>query len=367
MQTSPKAALLPITPSRLTLARLTLARLTLACLALALVAWTTPSASAQQTLQSVRKAGVVTCGVIADEDDYSEADTHGDLTALGADYCRAVSAEIFGDPTHARFLTLPDEPSARAKLRDGKIDVLFGATPDPLIGAVYHLAYGPPLLIDGQGFLVSDRSGVKSIQDLSGKRVCFINAAPPEQTLYDALEPRLKTPELRFPYSERGEMEIALLDGHCDAITGDVSWMANVRASFGKRRAEFSILPETISIDPFSPAYRTDDPQWAALIDWTVWTALQAEIHGIDHQSFARMRQSKELVVQRLLGTTPWIAKALGLRDDAFAHAILWVGNAKEIYDRDVGENSRLQLPRGKSAPIQKGGVLWALPAEPLQ
>jgi general L-amino acid transport system substrate-binding protein len=339
----------------------------LACLTVVLFAWTAPSASAQQTLQSVRKAGVVTCGVIADEDDYSEADTHGDLTALGADYCRSVSAEIFGDPSHARFLTLPDEPSARAKLRDGKIDVLFGVTPDPLIGAVYRLAYGPPLLIDGQGFLVSNRSGVKSLDDLSGKRVCFINAAPPEQTLYDALEPRLKAPELRFPYSERGEMEIALLDGHCDAITGDVSWMANVGASFNKRRTEFSILPNTISVDPFSPAYRTGDPQWAALIDWTVWTALQAEIHGIDHPSFVQMQQSKDPVVRRLLGETPWIAKALGLGDDAFAHALWFVGNAEEIYDRDVGKYSRLQLTRGKSAPIQKGGALWALPVEPLQ
>ena len=339
----------------------------LACLTVVLFAWTAPSASAQQTLQSVRKAGVVTCGVIADEDDYSEADTHGDLTALGADYCRSVSAEIFGDPSHARFLTLPDEPSARAKLRDGKIDVLFGVTPDPLIGAVYRLAYGPPLLIDGQGFLVSNRSGVKSLDDLSGKRVCFINAAPPEQTLYDALEPRLKAPELRFPYSERGEMEIALLDGHCDAITGDVSWMANVRASFNKRRTEFSILPDTISVDPFSPAYRTGDPQWAALIDWTVWTALQAEIHGIDHPSFVQMQQSKDPVVRRLLGKTPWIAKALGLGDDAFAHALWFVGNAEEIYDRDVGKYSRLQLARAKSAPIRKGGVLWALPVEPLQ
>ncbi len=342
-------------------------KIALACLTVVLFAWTAPSAFAQQTLQSVRKAGIVTCGVIADEDDYSEADTHGDLTALGADYCRSVSAEIFGDPSHARFLTLPDEPTARAKLRDGKIDVLFGATPDPLLGAVYHSAYGPPLLIDGQGFLVSNRSGVTSLDGLSGKRVCFINAAPPEQTLYDALEPRLKTPELRFPYSERGEMEIALLDGHCDAITGDVSWMANVRASFNKRRTEFSILPDTISVDPFSPAYRTGDPQWAALIDWTVWTALQAETHGIDHPHFVQMQQSKDPVVQRLLGKTPWIAKALGLGDDAFAHALWFVGNAEEIYDRDVGKYSRLQLTRGKSAPIQKGGALWALPVEPLQ
>ena len=334
-------------------------------LALGLWFWTMPTAAAQQTLESVRKAGVVTCGIIADEDDYSEADTHGNLSAFGADYCRALSAEIFGDPSHARFLTLPDEPGALAKLRDRKVEVVFGATPNPVIGGLSHIAYGPPLLIDGQGFLVSHRSGIRTLAELSGKRVCFINAAPPEQILYDALEPRLSTPELRFPYSERGEMEIALLDGHCDAITGDVSWMANVRASFNNRRGEFEVLADTISTDPFSPAYRDDDRQWASLIDWTVWAALQAETHGIDHGSFNAMQQSRDPVVQRLLGRTPWIGRALGLRDEAFARAIRLVGNAGEIYERDVGV--ALQLPRGRNRPAEQGGILWALPVEPLQ
>ncbi len=57
-------------------------------------------------------------------------------------------------------------------------------------------------------------------------------------------------------------MEAALVDGHCDAITGDISWMANVRAAFHAQVSRFTVLPETISIDPLAPAYRTGDAQW---------------------------------------------------------------------------------------------------------
>ncbi len=324
-------------------------------------------ARAGTILDKVRAAGSLTCGVVSDEDDYSEADRHGNLTRLGADLCRAMAAEILGAADRARFLTLRDEPEGLRTVRDGKVDVLFGATPDPVIGQVYKVGFGPPVFIDGQGFLVSKRSGVRTVADLAGKPVCFINAAPPEQTLYDALDPHLRVPTTHFPFSERGEMEVALMNGHCDVVTGDVSWMAGIRASFGKHGGDFTVLPDTISIDPFSPAFRDDDPRWNALVSWTVWALLQAEAHGVTQANVAAMRTSGDPVARRLAGAMPWIAKALGIGDDGFAHAIAAVGNYGELYERDVGMGSTLRLPRGRNQLAVNGGLLWALPVEPLQ
>ena len=335
------------------------AALSLACLC--------PPAHAGTLLEKVKTAGSLTCGVVSDEDDYSEADRHGDLTKLGADFCRALAAELFEDAGRARFLTLRDEPEALRAVRDGKVDILFGATPDPVIGQIDKVAFGPPIFFDGQGFLVSKRSGVQTIAGLAGKLVCFINAAPPEQTLYDALDPHLKMPTAHFPFSERGEMEVAMMDGHCPIITGDVSWLANIRAGFRNRGDAFTLLPDTISIDPFSPAYRASDQQWAALVSWTIWALLQAEEHGVTQANVSAMRTSADPVVRRLAGATPWIGKALGISDNAFAHAIAAVGNYGEIYDRDVGSTSRLQLPRGHNRLAIDGGLMWSLPIEPLQ
>ena len=339
----------------------------LAAAAVLLLAVLCQPAHAGTTLDAVRAAGTLTCGVVSDEDDYSEADQHGDLTRLGADLCRALAAEIFGDGSRARFLTLRDEPDGLKAVRDGKADILFGATPDPVIGQAYKVAFGPPVFIDGQGFLVSRRSGVRTAADLAGRLVCFINASPPERTLYDALDPHLKVPTAHFPFSERGEMEVAMMDGHCDAITGDISWMANIRAGFGRRRDGFAVLPDTITVDPLAPAFRGGDPQWAALVSWTVWALLQAEEHGVTRANVAAMRGSADPVARRLAGSAPWIGKALGIGDDGFAHAIATVGNYGELYDRDVGEGSPLHLPRGRSQLAVKGGLMWALPAEPLQ
>ncbi len=338
----------------------------LALLTAVLLAWPRPSV-AGETLDAVRQAGTLACGVVEDVDDYSEADTHGNLSALGADGCRAMAAEIFGDPGKARIVSLPDEPSGLAAVRDRKVSVLFGATPNPVVGAAYDAGFGPPIFYDGQGFLVANDKNIASLADLGGRRVCFINASPPEQGLYDALEPRLQQKELRFPYSERGEMEAALVGGHCDAITGDVSWMANARAAFHAQTERFTVLPDTISLDPLSPAYHTGDPQWASLVDWTVWALLQAEEHGVTQANVDGMRESSDPAVQRLTGAVPWIGKALGVPDDAFRHAVQAVGNYGEMFDRDVGRGSRLGLPRGRNALASRGGLMWALPVEPLQ
>ncbi|MBE7210249.1 MAG: transporter substrate-binding domain-containing protein [Gluconacetobacter diazotrophicus] len=318
------------------------------------------------TLEAVRKNGVLRCALVSDEDDYSEADTHGDLTALGADLCRALAAEVLGDGHRARFLVQPDEPAGLEAVRSGRADVLFGATPDPVTGAVKHLAFGPPVFFDGQGFLVRRELNVGSPAGLSGKNVCFINAAPSERTLYDGLEPTLATPERHFPYSERGEMNVALLDGHCDAVTADLSILANVRASFGNRAGGFSILDGTVSTDPFAPAVRDGDPAWLAIVDWTVWALVQAEQHGVTHANLLASRQGRDPAARRLAGE-PWIARTLGLDDLAFARAIAAVGNYGEIYDRDVGRDSKLGLPRGRNQPAEQGGLLWALPVQPAQ
>jgi hypothetical protein len=52
----------------------------------ALLLGTSQPAMAGETLDAIRHAGTISCAVVTDVDDYSEADTHGDLSALGADF-----------------------------------------------------------------------------------------------------------------------------------------------------------------------------------------------------------------------------------------------------------------------------------------
>ena len=54
-------------------------------------------ASAQATLDTVKKRGKVLCGVSPSSAGYSFADDKGEWTGLDVDYCKALAAAVLGD------------------------------------------------------------------------------------------------------------------------------------------------------------------------------------------------------------------------------------------------------------------------------
>jgi len=65
---------------------------------------------------------------------------------------------------------------------------------------------------------------------------------------------------------------------------------------------------------------------------------------------------------RRLLGVTPELGQSLKL-DPAWAYnAIRAIGNYGELYERTMGEDTPVALPRGPNNLHTNGGLLYALP-----
>ena len=67
-------------------------------------------------------------------------------------------------------------------------------------------------------------------------------------------------------------------------------------------------------------------------------------------------------LLRRLLGVTPELGKALKLDPKWVVNAIKAVGNYGEMFERNLGRNSPLGLPRGLNEQWTKGGLIYALP-----
>jgi general L-amino acid transport system substrate-binding protein len=335
--------------------------LLLAAIAAAVLTGAVPSARAAGTLDSVRAAGALACGVVTEETDYSKDDTHGGLDDLGGELCKAVATAVLGANARAKVVGHPDERAALLELAAGHTDLLIGVTPTATKAATYGVMFGPPVFFDGQGVMVSRTSGIRSLADLAGKQVCYIDNTENEWQLAPGLEAR-GIALRRFPFQEMGEMDAALVTGHCAAETADVSQLAEQRAAFHDRRKDFVILPETITFDPLAPAVRQDDPRWADVVTWALAALVQAEASGVTRANVAAMLGSDDPTVRRLLGRDRAAARALGLADDWAATMIAAFGNYGEIYDRTVGPGTELNLPRGRNALWRDGGLLFPLP-----
>ena len=319
------------------------------------------AAHAGQVLDRVRAQHHLNCGVVIDQDDFSKEDTHGNLAVLGADLCRAVTAAVLGADARVVVSAYPDEPTGLQALKAGRIDMLAGGTPSLQDRAHYPVAFGPTVFYDAQGFLALTNSPIKTLRDLAGKSICYIDST----AAADALGPAFKARGIKylpFPFEEVGEMEAALVTGHCAAITADVTQLANMRAVFLGQRHNYSILPETITDDPWAPIYPDDDKAWGEIVDWTITALLQAEASGVTQANVEEKRASDDPVTRRLLGTDRGPVLALGLDREWSVRAIKAVGNFGEVFDRDVGQASPLRLDRGQTKLWTQGGLLYPMP-----
>ena len=71
---------------------------------------------------------------------------------------------------------------------------------------------------------------------------------------------------------------------------------------------------------------------------------------------------SKDPVVQRILGTSEDTGKLLGLDKEWLTRAIKAVGNYGESFERNVGQGSLLKIDRGLNNLWTKGGLQYAPP-----
>jgi general L-amino acid transport system substrate-binding protein len=159
-----------------------------------------------------------------------------------------------------------------------------------------------------------------------------------------------------------GEMEAALVDGRCRAMTADASKIARGRTGFHAQVQNFVVLPELITLDPLSPVIAAGDAEWARVVDWTGYALVEAEILGITQANADGLSRTGDDTIRTLLGTRHGLGWPLGLADGWGLKLIDAVGNYGELFARDLGEKSRFDLARGLNKPWTQGGLLWAPP-----
>ena len=326
-----------------------------------LITVATPRAHAGATLDRIRAAASLNCGVNTEEPEYSTQDAHGNHTVFDVDICRALAVAVLGPSAKFNIVSFRDEQDALKALKSGEISVLATGTPNFINSANRGFGFARPIFYDYQAFLVNKTMGIASPKDLAGRKVCFLSGNELEMQLQGYMQ-REKIKWLPFPFQEEGEMEAALVTRNCAAITADVSQLAYERLGFKSVANNFEILPDVIAKDPLAPTYTLDDPQWATIVNWTVEVLIQAEESGVTQANLAAMKMSDDVVIRRLLGVQRGYGQLVGLDDAWAARVIEAVGSYGEMFERDLGSGSVMKLPRGANNLWTQGGLMYALP-----
>ncbi|TCZ56579.1 amino acid ABC transporter substrate-binding protein [Roseicella aquatilis] len=313
------------------------------------------------TLSAVRARGMLSCGISTGDPAWSQPDSRGVWQGMDADLCRAIAAAVLGSPDRLVWQHLTGQNRFPA-LVTGQVEVLTRTTTWTFMrDAQLGLNFTAPNFYDGQGFLVRADSGVTAAKQLDGASVCFVSASTHELNLTDWS----RAQGIRFTpviFADKDEARRAYESGRCDSYSGDASQLAAIRAAFPDPRAH-ALLPDRISKEPYAPAVKQGDDQWFDIVRYVVFGLVEAEELGITRANAEAMRaESPSPAVQRLLGRTGDLGPAVGLDRAWLLNAIKAVGNYGEIYDRHLGKDSPVGLPRGLNDLWTRGGLMVAPP-----
>jgi general L-amino acid transport system substrate-binding protein len=320
-------------------------------------------------LETVRDRGTLNCGVNDAVPGFGFVDESGEFSGFDIDFCRAIAAAVLGDAEAVEFKPLTAEQRFTA-LQSGEIDVLvrnttWTSTRDGAEGA----AFVTTTFYDGQGMMVRSDAGFGSIDDMAGTTICVLSGTTTELNLAT----RFNAAGLDFTplsFEDNDTLREAFLSDQCDGWTSDKSQLAAHRSTFPEAEGgpeALVIMEETFSKEPLGPVVRDGDSKWFDAVNWAVIATIQAEEFGITSENVQDMLGSDNADIQRFLGQPTGEDNAvfdpgLDLEPDFVVDVVEQVGNYAEIYDRNVGADSPLELARELNALWTDGGLLYAPP-----
>jgi general L-amino acid transport system substrate-binding protein len=342
-----------MTPFRWPLLCCRAAALALAALALAV------GPSAAQTLAAVKQRGTLVCGVSEGILGFS-AQTDQGWAGFDVDLCRALAAAVFGDAGKVRYVPLTANDRFTA-LQSGAIDVLSrNSTWTMSRETELKLVFPAATYFDGQGFLIRKTVPATSALELDNTRVCVQSGTTTELNLVDYFRANHMRMEPVAFESARDAVS-AYEAGRCDVFTSDVSQLHAERLGLA-HPDDHVILPDIISKEPLGPAVRQGDEQWASIVKWTIFALIDAEELGVSSTTIDEAVRSAKPDIRRLVGTEGNFGEQAGLTRDWAVRIVRQVGNYGEVFERNVGTDSRLGIPRGLNHLWTTGGILYAPP-----
>ncbi len=318
------------------------------------------TAAVAGTLDDVKKAGSLSCGVNTGLPGFSQPNAQNKWAGLDVDVCRAVAAAVLGDANKVKYVPLTAKERFTA-LQSGEIDILsrnttWTETRDASLG----LNFAGVNYYDGQGFLVSKKLGVKSALELGGASICVQSGTTTEMNIADYFA------EHKMGYQAVVSDTTATVikgfeAGRCDVFTSDQSQLYAMRIKLANP-ANYVVLPEVISKEPLGPVVRQGDDQWFNIAKWTLFAMGNAEEMGVTSANVDKMKSSTNPGIRRLLGTSGDAGVKLGIGNDWAYNIIKQVGNYGEVFERNVGSKSPLKISRGLNALWKNGGLQYAPP-----
>lgn len=317
------------------------------------------AAQSQLVVGKIKDRGYASCGASQGVSGLSRPDEKGYYRGFDSDICRAFASAILGDKDKIRFVPL-NAGQRFAALQTGEIDIL-SRTSTITYSRDSTVRFVAITLYDNDGLLVRKKDKITSPKMLNGKTVCLQGGGSLTEGAILETEEKYKIKMKKVYFDSTIQARDAYFGGRCDTYVTDGTAAAAQRTTVAKNPDEHEIIKVGEHAEPNGVAIARGDERLHDIVRWTVNALIWAESHGITAANVDEKASSGSKEELRVLGGAGF-GKVIGLDDKWAYHVIKQNGNYAEIWDRNLGKDSPLKMPRGLNALWRNGGLNYPYP-----
>ncbi|HSA91318.1 MAG TPA: amino acid ABC transporter substrate-binding protein [Burkholderiales bacterium] len=235
---------------------------------LAVLALLVPVAAPAQTLDKIRKSGVITLGYIDGAAPFSFTDGNGEPQGYSVELCRAVAegvaAQLKRTGMKTRWVKLTIQNRIDA-VRKKQVDLECSTTTWTL-SRQQLVDFSLVTFLDGGGLLVGAQSDANRLQDLGGKRIAVIRGTTTEKALRAALG-RYDVKAEVVTVEKRDEGLALLREAQVEAFAADRTTLIGVVVMSRSGPGNFRLLDEDFSIEQYALMLPRGDHDWRLAVN----------------------------------------------------------------------------------------------------
>jgi glutamate/aspartate transport system substrate-binding protein len=270
------------------------------------------------TLAKARNTGSITLGYRESSVPFSYLSPRGEPIGYSIDLCKLL-VDAIGDAV-GRTLAVrwrAVTPDTRiAAVSSGEVDLECGSTTNNL-ERQKQVAFSPPIFIAGTRLMVRKGSPIASFRDLGGRRVVVTSGTTNEKAMRDIVT-RLGVAMTIVTAPDHAAALAQLTSGQVDAFATDDVLLYGFLVQRGLR-AQYAVIGELLSYEPYGIMYRRDDPQLAQVVEDTfVRLAADGEIQRRYERWFMRRLPQSDASLDLPMGSElERIVRSLAARSEA--------------------------------------------------
>jgi polar amino acid transport system substrate-binding protein len=209
-------------------------------------------------LADIKKKGEIVIGVLGTDEPNSFVDPKTrEIVGYEVDLAHAIARKIGVKPVFKQLAVAARIP----ELQQGRVDLLAASlTHNKEREAL--IDFSLTTFVTGQKVLVKNTSGVKSVQDLGGKKVLTVKGGTQEPNIRKAV-PTVDV--VTFETSQQAFL--ALQQGKGVGYVNDESSLVNDYAKLGPAKKDYAILPQNISIEPLALGIKKGEAGLKQVVD----------------------------------------------------------------------------------------------------